>query len=62
LPVPLAYPDPDVALDLGTILRQVYRRAHYERVIDYRADPPPPPLSPDEMAWLDQQLRTQGLR
>jgi len=31
-------------------------------VIDYRADPPPPPLSPDEMAWLDQQLRTQGLR
>jgi len=62
LPVPLVYPDPDVALDLGTILRQVYRRAHYERVIDYRADPPPPPLSPDEMAWLDQQLRTQGLR
>ncbi len=52
LPVPLAYPDPDVALDLGAILRQIYRRAHYERLIDYRADPPPPPLTPYEAAWL----------
>ncbi|MGQ9875451.1 MAG: DUF4058 family protein [Chloroflexus sp.] len=62
LPVPLSYPDPDVALDLGAVLRQVYRRAHYERLIDYRADPPPPPLAPDEAAWLDQHLRAMGLR
>jgi hypothetical protein len=62
LPVPLSAPDPDVALDLGAVLRQVYRRARYERVIDYRADPPPPPLTPEEAAWLDHHLRARGLR
>ncbi|MFV9504051.1 MAG: DUF4058 family protein [Oscillochloridaceae bacterium umkhey_bin13] len=31
VPVPLIYPDPDVALDLGRILRQIYRNARYER-------------------------------
>jgi hypothetical protein len=62
LPVPLSAPDPDVALDLGAVLRQVYRRARYERVIDYRTDPPPPPLTPEEAAWLDHHLRARGLR
>ena len=62
LPVPLMRPDPDVPLDLGAVLRGVYRRARYERLIDYRGDPPPPPLAPEEAAWLDQHLRAQGLR
>ena len=62
LPVPLSYPDSDVALDLGNVLRQVYRNARYERLVDYRADPPPPELGPDERAWLDGQLRERGLR
>lgn len=62
VPVPLIYPDPDVALDLNRILHQVYRNARYERQIDYRADPPPPPLSAEEAAWLDALLRERGLR
>lgn len=62
LPVPLTYPDPDVALDLGNVLRQVYRNARYERLVDYRVDPPLPELGPDERAWLDGQLRERGLR
>ncbi|NCC32945.1 MAG: DUF4058 family protein [Chloroflexia bacterium] len=62
VPVPLTYPDPDVALDLTRVLHQVYRNACYERRIDYCADPPPPPLSHDEIAWLDARLREQGLR
>jgi hypothetical protein len=62
VPVPLSYPDPDVALNLGALLRQVYRNARYERLADYRADPPPPELAPEEAAWLDARLREQGLR
>jgi hypothetical protein len=62
VPVPLSYPDPDVALDLGGLLRQVYRNARYERLVDYRSAPPPPELSAEEAAWLDAQLRERGLR
>jgi hypothetical protein len=62
VPVPLTYPDPDVPLDLNRILHQVYRNARYERRIDYRTDPPPPALSPDDAAWLDEQLKAAGVR
>lgn len=62
VPVPLRYPDPDVALDLGALLRQVYRNARYERMADYRAAPPPPELSAEDAAWLDGLLRERGLR
>ncbi len=62
VPVPLSYPDPDVALDLNTILQQVYRNARYDRQIDYREDPPPPELAPTEATWLDALLRERGLR
>lgn len=62
VPVPLRRPDPDVALDLTAALRQIYASARYERRIDYRADPPPPDLAPDDAAWLDAHLRERGLR
>jgi hypothetical protein len=62
VPVPLTYPDPDVPLDLNRILHQVYRNARYERRIDYRTDPPPPALSPDDAAWLDEHLKAAGVR
>jgi hypothetical protein len=61
IPVPLRRPDPDIAMDLGAALRRVYAGAGYERRIDYR-DEPPPPLSPDDLAWLDAHLRERGLR
>lgn len=62
VPVPLRYPDSDVALELGRVLHQIYRNARYERMVDYRDDPPAPELSADEAAWLDTCLRERGFR
>ena len=56
LPVPLRSPDPDVILDLSAALKAVYDEAFYQLSIDYTQDPPPPPLSKEEMAWLSTQL------
>jgi hypothetical protein len=60
--VPLQASDPDVALDIRAALQQVYHNARYDLRIDYRLAPPPPDLSPEDRAWLDRQLRAQGLR
>ena len=62
VPVPVRRPDPDVVLDLGAALRQIYRSARYERRMNYRADPPPPAMAPDDAAWLDAHMRERGLR
>jgi hypothetical protein len=62
IPVPLRQPDPDVPLDLGAALQQIYDRARYDLRIDYRQDPPAPELSADEHVWLVGRLRTAGLR
>jgi PIN domain nuclease of toxin-antitoxin system len=62
VPVPLRYPDPPIALDIGTAIHESYRRARYDLEIDYREPPPPPALSAEDAAWLDDHLRTKGLR
>jgi hypothetical protein len=62
VPVPLQDPDPDIPLDLTLALHQIYRSARYDLQIDYRADPPPPDLSPAESTWLDAWLRERGKR
>jgi hypothetical protein len=62
IPVPLRSPDADTLLDLGIAIRIAYQRARYDLEIDYRADPPPPELAPDDAAWLDAHLREKGLR
>jgi hypothetical protein len=62
VPVPLRRPDADVVLDVGRAIRQIYMSARYERRIDYRAAPPPPPLKAEDAAWLDAHLRACGLR
>lgn len=59
LPVPLLEPDPDVPLELGTVVAAVYERGAYARLIDYHQPPPPPVLSDAEAAWLDEHLRAQ---
>ena len=56
LPVPLRAPDPEAILDLSAALRTIYDNAFYQLSIDYTQDPPPPPLSTEEMAWLSTQL------
>jgi hypothetical protein len=62
VPVPLLPPDPDIVLDLGAALREIYGQAAYERRIDYTAKPPLPELSSEEAVWLDQHLKSKGLR
>lgn len=62
VPVPLRSPDPDVALNLTRIVQEVYHNARYDLQVDYRTDPPPPALSPDNRAWLDTHLKAAGVR
>ena len=62
LSVPLLEPDPDVPLDLGTVVAAVYERGAYARLIDYRLPPPPPALSEAQAAWLEEHLCTQQVR
>jgi hypothetical protein len=52
IPVPLIAPDPDVPLDLGQAIAQVYAEADYDLTIDYSRQPPAPPLSKHEQQWL----------
>ena len=56
IPVPLADPDPDIVIDLGAIVREVYMRGAYARRLDYTLSPPPPELSTEEQQWLQTLL------
>jgi hypothetical protein len=56
VPVPLKTPDPAVALDLGAVVRAVYTRGAYATRIDYRQPVPPPPLAPEQQAWVSELL------
>jgi len=62
MPVPLRVPDPDVPLDLGHAIQTIYDRAAYDMRIDYSRLPPKPDLAPEEVEWLDAQLRSVGIR
>jgi hypothetical protein len=57
LPVPLRPPDPEAILDLSAALHAIYDEAFYHLSIDYTQEPPPPPFSREEMAWLRKQLK-----
>lgn len=45
VPLPLTPPDPDAVLELQATLDAVYDEAAYGLSIDYRVNPPPPPLT-----------------
>jgi hypothetical protein len=51
LPVPLSYPDPDVRIDLQSLVEGIYARSRYHRDIDY-GKPLDPPLAEADAAWL----------
>jgi len=59
--VPLRQTDQDVSLDLQPLVDQCYRNGGYDDDIDYKA-PLDPPLGPDDAAWTDALLRSQGRR
>jgi hypothetical protein len=59
--IPLRTPDPDVPLDLGSVLQNAYDRAAYDLSVDYAA-PPDPLLNQEDAKWADALLREKKLR
>jgi hypothetical protein len=59
IPVPLSRPDPDLTLDLQPLVEAIYERGRYREDIDY-SRPLTPPLSAEQLAWLEEQLRSAG--
>jgi len=54
--VPLRTPFADVPLDIQAAFDDVYRRAHYADSVDYRAEIPPPRLSPADAHWVQERI------
>ncbi len=59
--IPLREPDPDVVLDLPSIITHCYDNGAYAVRVDYD-QPPPEPFRPEDEAWADALLRSAGLR
>jgi len=55
IPIPLREPDPDYLLDLSRLFAQTYDRGHYERELNYKADPPSF-LRPEDREWAREIL------
>ncbi|WP_254567576.1 DUF4058 family protein [Oscillatoria sp. HE19RPO] len=60
-PLPLRSGDTEPMIDLNQLLNHLYDRAGYDFVIDYQTEPIPA-LAESEAAWVDAQLREQGIR
>jgi hypothetical protein len=60
-PLPLKADDPEIRVDLGQVLHDLYDRASYDLRLDYSRDPEPP-LAPEDTVWADRLLRRQGRR
>ena len=60
--MPLAQEDEGIAVNLNAVVNSVYADGSYDLDIDYGQDPPEPPLSDGDRAWVAQLLRRQGLR
>lgn len=56
IPVPLLEPDPDVPLNLTTVVANVYERGGYTSIIDYSQPPPPPPLTQKQADFVETLL------
>lgn len=61
VPVPLLKGDADVALDLQAAFSRVYEEGNFDLALDYQK-PPDVDLSDEEAHWLDEHLRTAGMR
>ena len=60
--LPLAQDAEGIAVNLNSVVNQVYADGSYDLDIDYQQAPPEPPLSDDDRRWLDALLRAQALR
>jgi hypothetical protein len=61
VPIPLRSGDPEIKIDLQSLVDRVYSNGRYEKRLDYR-QPPDPPLADDDAAWADQLLKSAGKR
>lgn len=59
-PLPLRSGDLEPLVELQTLLNGVYERASFDIAIDYTQHPVPK-LKPEDAAWADELLRSQGL-
>jgi hypothetical protein len=59
--IPLSPSDPELMLDLQSILVQVYRRGRYHLAIDYSQDPQPP-FSATDTNWAETLLQPYRLQ
>lgn len=60
-PVPLRASEPEPAIDLKSLLDEIYDQGSYDLRIDYTR-PPIPALSEPDMAWVNERLQQQKLR
>lgn len=51
-----------VTLDLQRLFTECYEEGAFDRQVDYRKEPPPPPLLRADRAWLAETLANAGLR
>lgn len=56
IPVPLLENDPEPDVPLNQLLHDLYDRAGLDLAVDYR-QPPNPPLSPEDEAWVKSLLQ-----
>lgn len=59
--LPLLEPDRLPTVDLQHLLDEVYERSRYDLKLDYREDPLPP-MSQEDLTWLNALLAEKGLR
>ncbi len=62
IPIPLAVGDRLASLDVQAVVNQCYEDGAYEATLGYREPPPPPPFDADDAAWIDDLLKSHGLR
>jgi hypothetical protein len=61
IPIPLDLSVPPVTLELQVALDTIHELMNYDMLVNYR-QPPPGPLSADDLAWVDERLRAAGKR
>src|SRR5262249_13162389 len=61
LAIPWLPGDADVRLDLQAVLDRCYDTGLYSRSVNYRTLTTVPPLTPDQVTWAEQWLRTRGV-
>jgi hypothetical protein len=59
--LPLREGDTEPLLEIQTLISELYNEGNYDLVIDY-AQEPVPAMSVNNVAWVDQLLKQQGLR